>query len=104
MIASLMSWFRDRSKSFNLANDDAGSVAKKRLSILLLQDRIQLPPPQMEALKNDLLEVIARYVEVDNSAVEISFEKVADSRQMALMTNIPVKRVFEGEEPTPSAG
>ena len=102
MIASLLNWLRSRTRGFDIDNDMAGDVAKKRLSILLLQDRIQLPPTQLEAMKQDLLAVIARYVEIDNSNVEINFEKVPDSRQMAIMTNIPVKRVFEQDASAPS--
>ncbi len=99
MIASVMSWLRKRTRGFEMDGEDAGEMAKKRLSILLLQDRIQLPAPQMEAMKQDLLAVIARYVEIDNSNVEINFEKVANSRQMAIMTSIPVKKVFEQDQP-----
>lgn len=98
MIASLFTWLRERTRGHNPNEHDAGSVAKERLSILLLNDRIQLPPPQLEALKQELLAVIAKYVEVDTSHCEIGIEKLPNTRQMAIVSNIPVKRVFKEQE------
>lgn len=98
MIASLFNWLRERTRGHNTDSHDAGAVAKERLSVLLLNDRIQLPPQQLDALKQELLAVIAKYVEVDSSNCEISIEKLANTRQMAIVSNIPVKRVFKEQE------
>ena len=73
-------------------------VAKKRLSLLLLQDRISLPPDKLEALKRDPLEVLSKYVEVEQESVEISIEQLPSSRKMAIVSNVPVKGVVAKPE------
>jgi cell division topological specificity factor len=80
----------------------AGDVAKQRLQLLLVQDRVQLEPEQMNALKRDLLAVLSKYVEIDESALEIELQQLPETRKMALVSNIPVKRVL-AEEPTGAA-
>ena len=66
----------------------SSGVAKERLRLVLLSDRISLAPDVVEALKADLLEVISRYVEVDESHTEINFEQ--REREVAMLANIPI--------------
>ena len=40
----------------------SGQIAKERLKLVLVHDRSGLSPLQLEALKDDLLKVLARYV------------------------------------------
>ena len=79
MIASIFNLFGSPKQ------EKAGKVAKQRLSLLLFQDRINLPPEQMDALKRDLLEVISKYVEIEKTNIEINFENIPESRTMAKM-------------------
>ncbi len=76
------------------APQKAGDVAKQRLQLLLVQDRVQLEPGQMEELKRDLLAVLSKYVEIDERFLEIELQQLPDTRKMALVSNIPVKRVL----------
>ena len=95
MIFSLFNWiFTNKTEE----DDKSGSVAKQRLQLLLVHDRVQLPPHQMEALKRDLLEVVKRYVELGGSDLEVNLEQLPDSRNMALVSNIPVKRVLDAND------
>lgn len=99
MINSLFSWLKQPRGEFGEnAEGEAGDVAKKRLQFLLIHDRTHLPPVQMEALKNDLLEVLSRYVEVDKTQLEINLEQVPETRQMAIVSNVPVKRIINQSE------
>lgn len=84
------------------APQKAGDVAKQRLQLLLVQDRVQLEPDQMNALKRDLLAVLSKYVEIDETALEIELQQLPETRKMALVSNIPVKRVIT-EEATSAA-
>jgi cell division topological specificity factor len=69
----------------------AGSkdVARERLRLVLVQDRAAIAPSMWGALKEDLLAVIRRYLEVDVAAVEVDLERDGDA--MALVANIPVR-------------
>ena len=68
--------------------ETSSGMAKERLRLVLLSDRISLAPDVVEALKADLLEVISRYVEVDESHTEINFEQ--REREVAMLANIPI--------------
>lgn len=65
--------------------------AKERLQLVLVHDRTDLPPGQLEALKDDLLNAISRYVEIDATAVRIAVER--DGRSQRLVADIPLKSV-----------
>ncbi len=57
---------------------------KDRLELVLAYDRAQIPPGKVDALRQDLLEVVRRYVPTGNSSVEI--EQRGD--MVVLMANI----------------
>ncbi len=63
--------------------------AKERLKLVLINDRTDLSPTQLEELKNELLEVISRYVPIDPSGVNISMSQ--DGREHRLLADIPLK-------------
>jgi len=54
---------------------------------VLVHDRMNLPPEQLEAMKQEILEVIARYVSFDASTVEIALEQ--RNRDSLLVAEIP---------------
>jgi len=65
--------------------------AKDRLQLLLIHDRTDLTPDSMASLKNDLLDVISRYIEIDTSSVSI--EMTRDGRQQRLLADIPIRPI-----------
>ncbi len=65
-------------------------VARERLRLVLVQDRASIAPSLWGALKEDLLAVIRRYLEVDEDAVDVQLEREGEA--MALVANIPVRR------------
>ena len=46
-------------------NKASGSVAKDRLKLVLVSDRAGCSPEIMEALKNEIIQVISKYMEID---------------------------------------
>lgn len=82
-----MSSFLDRlfGKDRNSANQ-----AKERLKLVLIHDRTDLTPGQMQLLKDELISVISRYVEIDSEAVRIEVEH--DGREQRLLADIPLKQ------------
>lgn len=69
----------------------SAETAKERLRLVLIHDRSALPPGAMEILRDELIEVISRHVEVDRSAVRL--EITQDGRAQRLLADIPLKRV-----------
>lgn len=64
------------------------TVAKKRLQLVLVQDRAQLSSQVLQMLKDDLIETISRYVEIDRDAVQISISQ--NQRESRLVADIPI--------------
>jgi cell division topological specificity factor len=67
----------------------SASHAKERLSLVLIHDRTDLTPTAMEALKDELIEVISRYVPIDPAEVRI--EMAQEGREQRLVADIPLK-------------
>ena len=66
----------------------SGQIAKERLQVVLIHDRASVSPEVMEQLKNDIIAVISKYMDVNKSGMEISLANDDDS--VALVANIPV--------------
>ncbi len=69
--------------------DKSADNAKERLKLVLIHDRTDLTPQSLVAMKNDLIEVISRYIEIDPSAVNIDVAQ--DGREQRLIADIPLK-------------
>lgn len=65
--------------------------AKARLKVLLVHDQVDLTPSQLDAMRTEILAVIARYAEVDRDKVDIRLERANDS--VRLTSSVPVRRV-----------
>lgn len=63
--------------------------AKERLQLVLIHDRTDLTPAELEALKDDLLITISRHVDIDPDAVKIGMER--DGRSQRLVADIPIR-------------
>ncbi|MFO8035951.1 MAG: cell division topological specificity factor MinE [Anaerolineales bacterium] len=62
--------------------------AKERLQLVLINDRTNLTPKAMDSLKDDLLDVISRYIKIDPQAVKIDIAQ--EGRQQRLIADIPI--------------
>ncbi|MEO7022176.1 MAG: cell division topological specificity factor MinE [Ktedonobacteraceae bacterium] len=83
-----------------------GEIAKERLKVVLVHDRIKVNPELLDLIRVDLLAAISRRLEIDESRVEISLAR--EDRWDKLYANIPIKRQkvsFEWDPPayTPTA-
>ncbi len=62
--------------------------AKDRLKLVLIHDRIDLNPGTLETLKDELIDVISRHIEIDPAAVRINMTQ--DGRHQRLIADIPL--------------
>jgi len=84
----ILSFFTKRQQSKN--------VAKDRLKLVLIHDRANCSPVVLEMLKNDILQVIAKYMDIESEELDIQISQTTteDNKNVPmLMANIPIKNV-----------
>ena len=67
----------------------SASTAKERLQLVLIHDRTDLPPGVMEDLRDDIIEVISRHIDVDRDSVDLRVQQ--DGRNQRLLADIPLQ-------------
>lgn len=74
---------------------NSGNVAKDRLKLLLVSDRANCSPDIMEMIKNDIIKVISKYMEIDVEGLDIQITQTDSDTNNgtvpALFANIPIK-------------
>lgn len=89
---TILGFFRQTEKK----EENAKDVACNRLRVVLMQDRTNLTPELLQRMRQELIELLSKYVEMDKDALELNFEQ--EGNQMALMLSIPVLRAKEESE------
>ncbi|HRC59058.1 MAG: cell division topological specificity factor MinE [Myxococcales bacterium] len=75
-------------KSLITGGRSSREVAKGRLHLVLAHDRSGLEGGKLQEMRQEIAAVIARYVDIDANAVEISIE--SHSRETQLMVSSPL--------------
>ena len=73
----------------------SGDIAKDRLKLVLVSDRANCSPDIMEMIKNDIIQVISKYMEIDAEGLDIQITQTEsdgnNGNVPALYVNIPIK-------------
>lgn len=70
-------------------------IAKDRLKILLISDRVNCSPEMMEQIKTDIAKVISKYMKIDSDNMEIQINTKGSKtgrggKTPFLYANIPI--------------
>lgn len=76
---------------WNNNNDSSRNHAKSRLKLIIAHDRASINPDMMEAMREEILTVVARYVEVNREEMEFSLSN--DQRMTSLTANLPIRQI-----------
>lgn len=72
-------------------------IAKDRLKILLISDRVNCSPEIMELIKTDIAKVLSKYMKIDSENMEIQINtkgsKAERGKMPSLYANIPIMDV-----------
>ncbi len=68
-------------------------TARQRLSVVLIQDRLDLPIDKMAAMKREIWDVVSRYLVVDDDFLEFEIRRLDEL--VVLVSNIQVKDTTE---------
>lgn len=73
----------------------SSNIAKDRLKLVLVSDRANCSPEIMEQIKNDIIAVISKYIEIDLEGLDIKITQTesdeGNGTVPALFANIPIK-------------
>jgi cell division topological specificity factor len=88
-------WMLGRGK-----DNSTGSAnrAKERLQVVLVHDRINIAPEQLDAMKREILEVISKYVNVSSDHVDIALHQ-HDRNSNKIVAEIPFSATITDEDP-----
>ena len=71
--------------------EPTGKMASDRLRLVLIHDRSNFSPLLMESLKEDLIIVISKYMDIDSNNMEMGLDQKDGT--MVLAANIPILKI-----------
>ena len=75
--------------------EKSSSVAKDRLKLVLIHDRINCSTELLEMMRADIIDVISKYVDIDTDEFHIEISNIqyeeGGKRSPVLSANIPIK-------------
>jgi cell division topological specificity factor len=86
-VVDLVNWING---FFKKGATGSGSVAKSRLQVVLVHDRAGISPRTLEAFRKEMVAVISKYFEIDQSHLDIEVRHQDDYH--ALVVNTPIIR------------
>lgn len=66
----------------------SANIAKERLKLVLIHDRTDISPGQLDSLKNELIDVISKYIKIEPNKVKINMTQ--DGKEHRLIADIPI--------------
>jgi len=90
----------DLLKLLTKKKESSKDVAKERLKLVLIHDRSTFSPQFLEMVKEEIIKVIQKYMEIDEEALDIQLTKTNsdDGERVipALVANIPIRSMKNG--------
>ncbi len=78
----------------------SSSIARERLQFILVHDRISLTPERMDMMKQEILAVLRKYIDVDGDSVDIALQK--RDKNSLLIAEVPFTKSIHNEDYDPS--
>lgn len=63
-------------------------AAKQRLQLVLVHDRNQIEPGMLELIKDEIIAVISKHIDIDRAGVQVNFTE--GERESKLVADIPL--------------
>jgi cell division topological specificity factor len=80
----------------------SAETAKQRLQLVLIHDRAEIPPGVLALIRDDIIAVISRRVNIDRDRVEVNITHEAKSSK--LLVDIPLLGSSDGNAPGRAQG
>ena len=79
---------------FGLRQQNSSAIAKERLQLVLVHDRVKLSPELIETLKSEIIAVISKHVLIDEVNMEIELSNGKGYQK--LRADIPILGARDG--------
>lgn len=93
MFEGILKFFKKIMKS-EMQETSSKDTAKERLHLVLMQDRANVSADFLELMKQEIIDVIKKYIEVDESAIDVRLTNKSnedgENGAPALYANIPI--------------
>jgi len=74
----------------------SSAVAKDRLKLVLIHDRRLISNTVLNEMKDELIQVISKYIKIEQGEINIQFDVETENRNKgALIVNVPVKEILK---------
>ena len=94
MFENIMNFFKKLNKKETKVASNSKEAAKERLHLVLMQDRANVSADFLELMKQEIIEVIKKYIDVDESAIDVRLTNKENgdgtNGAPALYANIPI--------------
>ena len=92
MFENIVSFFKKLSKKNN--PKESSTMAKERLHLVLMQDRANVSVDFLELMRQEIIEVIKKYIDIDEKAIDVKLTNKTNEDGTigapALYANIPI--------------
>ncbi len=72
-------------------NKNSRQEAKRRLQVVIAHDRASIAPDIISSMREEILDVVARYVDINREEMEFGLEN--SDRITALTVNLPIRQI-----------
>ena len=99
MFESIMKFLRKMTRKEDQTLKSSKDAAKERLHLVLMQDRANVSADFLDLMKQEIIEVIKKYIDVDENAIDVRLTNKSNedgtTGAPVLYANIPVMSVKE---------
>ena len=97
MFENIMKLFKRPSKKEGKVSNNSRDAAKERLHLVLMQDRANVSADFLELMKQEIIDVIKKYIDVDENAIDVRLTNKENddgtNGAPALYANIPILNI-----------
>lgn len=97
MFEGISAFFKRVFKTGQVADESSKDTAKERLHLVLMQDRANVSADFLDLMKQEIIDVIKKYIEVDEKEIDVRLTNQANddgtTGAPALYANIPILNI-----------